>query len=68
MWGKRRTGLVTTPGSEFLEGVKTDSLFLEEYFLWKQNVEDPYLINLEFRSSQSDIRNKFAERFKYNVP
>jgi len=33
MWGKKRTGLVTTPGSEFLEGVKTDSLFLEEYFL-----------------------------------
>jgi hypothetical protein len=65
---KKRTGLVTTPGSEFLKGVKTDSLFLEEYFLWKQNVEHPYLINLEFRSSQSDIRNKFAERFKYNVP
>jgi hypothetical protein len=30
---KKRTRLVTTPGSEFLEGVKTDSLFLEEYFL-----------------------------------
>jgi len=68
MWGKIRTGLVTTPGSEFFKGVKTDSLFLEEYFLWKQNVGHPYFINLEFRSSQSDIRNKFAERFKYNVP
>jgi len=31
--GKKRTGLVTTPGSEFLEGIKSDSLFLEEYFL-----------------------------------
>ncbi len=68
MCGKKRTGLVTTPGSEFLKGVKTDSLFLEEYFLSKQNVKHPYLINLEFRSTQSDIRNKFAERFKYNVP
>jgi hypothetical protein len=55
MWGKKRTVLVTTPGSEFLKGVKTDSLFLEEYFLWKQNVKHPYLINLEFRSIQSDI-------------
>jgi hypothetical protein len=37
--GKKRTGLVTTPGSEFLEGIKTDSLFFEEYFLSKQNVK-----------------------------
>jgi hypothetical protein len=66
--GKKRTGLVTTPGSEFSKGVKTDSLFLEEYFLSKLYVKHPYLINLEFRSTQSDIGNKFAGRFKYNVP
>jgi len=52
MWGKKRTGLVTTPGSEFLKGVKTDSLFLEEYFLSKPNVNHSYLISLEFRSTQ----------------
>jgi len=68
MWGKKRTGSVNTPGSEFLKGVKTDSLLLEEYFLSKQNVKHPYLINLEFRSAQSNIRHKFAESFKYNVP
>jgi hypothetical protein len=68
MWGKKRIRLVTTPGLEFKKRVKIDSLFLEEYFLSKQNVKHPYLINLEFRSTQSDIRNKFAERFKYNVP
>jgi hypothetical protein len=33
------------------KGVKADSLFLEEYFLSKQNVKHPYLISLEFRSS-----------------
>ncbi len=54
---KERTGLVTTPGSEFLKGVKADSLFLEEYFLSKQNVKHPYLISLVFRSTQSNILN-----------
>jgi len=39
---KKRTGLVTTPSSEFFKGVKTDSLFLEEYFLSEQNVKHPY--------------------------
>jgi len=34
-----------------------DSLFLEEHFLSKQNVEHPYLISLEFRSIQSNILN-----------
>jgi hypothetical protein len=68
MWGKRRTGFVTTPGSEFFKRVKTDSLFLEAYFLSKENVKHRYLINLELRSTQSDIRNFFAESFKYNVP
>jgi hypothetical protein len=52
---KNWTGLVTTPGSEFLKGVKTDSLFLEEYFLSKQNVKHPYLVSLEFRSTKSNI-------------
>jgi len=50
-------GLVTNPGSEFWKGVKADSLFLEEYFLSKQNVKHPYLISLEFRSTQSNILN-----------
>jgi hypothetical protein len=68
MWGKKRTGSVNTPGSEFLKGVKTDSLFLEEYFLSKQNVKHPYLISLEFRPTQSNMLNKFAERFRYNLP
>jgi len=36
---------------------KTDSLFLEEYFLSKQNVKHPYLISLEFRSTKSNILN-----------
>ncbi len=53
---KKRTELVTTPGSEFLTGVKTD-LFLEEYFVFKQNVKHPYLISLEFRYTQSNILN-----------
>jgi hypothetical protein len=57
MWGKKRTGVVTTPGSEFLKGVKSDSLFLEECFVSKQNVNHPYLISLEFRSTQSNILN-----------
>jgi hypothetical protein len=56
-------GLVTNLGSQFLKGVKADSLFLEEYFLSKQNVKHPYLINLEFRSTPSNILNQFAERF-----
>jgi hypothetical protein len=46
-------GLVTNPSSEFLKGVKADSLFFEEYFLSKQNVKHPYLISLEFRSTQN---------------
>jgi hypothetical protein len=54
---KKRTGPVTTPGLEFLKGVKADSLFHEEYFLSKQNVKHPYLISLEFRSTQSNILN-----------
>jgi len=61
MWGKKNTGLVTTPGLEFLKGVKTDSLFVEEYFLSKPNVKHPYLINLEFRSTQSNIQNTFVK-------
>ncbi len=46
---RRRTG----PQSRLrvFKGVKADSLFLEEYFLSKQNVKHPYLISLEFRSS-----------------
>jgi hypothetical protein len=31
-------------------------------------VKHPYLISLEFRSTQSNILNKFAERFGYNLP
>jgi hypothetical protein len=50
-------GLVTNPGSEFWKGVEADSLFLEEYFLSKQNVKHPYLISLEFRFTQSNILN-----------
>jgi hypothetical protein len=50
-------GVVTNPGSEFLEGVQADSLLLEEYFVSKQNVKHPYLISLEFRSTQSNILN-----------
>ncbi len=30
-------------------------------------MKHPYLISLEFTSTQSNILNKFAERFKYNV-
>jgi hypothetical protein len=48
-------GVVTNPGLEFL-GVQADSLLLEEYFLSKQNVKHPYLISLEFRSIQFNIR------------
>jgi hypothetical protein len=63
-------GQVTNPGSEFLKGVKADSLFFEEYFQvpTQKNVKRPYLISLEFRSTQSNILNKFAERFGYNLP
>jgi hypothetical protein len=50
-------GLVTNPSSEFLKGVKADSLLLEEYFPSNQNVKHPYLISLESRSTQSNILN-----------
>jgi hypothetical protein len=31
-------------------------------------VKHPYSISLEFRSTRSNILNKFAERFRYNLP
>jgi chaperonin GroEL (HSP60 family) len=46
---RRRTGHQSR--LRVFKGVKADFLFLQEYFLSKQNVKHPYLISLEFRSS-----------------